>query len=76
MNHMPRKVQYELFTHNRKTYCFDDHTLDGNPAIVSAPEEMWNWLRSYPHLCRAMDDTNVAYYLTPEFYLLWKLKWM
>lgn len=74
MSHLPRKGQYELFTHNGKTYCFDDLTFDGNPAIINAPEEMWAWLRSQSE-CRSMDKTNTAYYLTPKCYLMWKLKY-
>jgi hypothetical protein len=75
MSHLPRKGQYELFTHNRKTYCFDDITFDGMPAIVNAPDEMWAWLRSQSD-CKPMDDSNVAYYLTPRLYLIWKLMWI
>ena len=66
-----RNGQYELFTHNRKTYCFDESS---NPIIVNAPEEMWSWLRSTEGV-RPLDETNVAYYLTPEIYLIWKLRW-
>lgn len=75
VSHLPRKGEYELFTHNRKTYCFDDVEFDSNPAIVNAPDEMWTWLRSHPDLCRPMDHTNTAYYLDPKLYLIWKLKY-
>jgi hypothetical protein len=72
MNHLPRKGQYELFSHGMKTHCFDDLDLE---AVKSTPE-MFEWLRSQdPELCRPMDDTNVAFYLDPKLYLLWKLKW-
>jgi hypothetical protein len=74
VSHLPRKGQYELFTHNRKTYCFDDEGFDSEPAIVNAPEEMWTWLRSQRG-CKPMDESNTAYYLTPQCYLLWKLKY-
>lgn len=74
MNHLPRNGQYELFTFQSKTYCFDDPFFDG-PAVSNPPEEMWDWLRSFPDQCRPLDDTNVAYYLTPKLYLMWKLKW-
>lgn len=70
----PRNGQYELFTHGRKTYCFDDEDFGPNPALVSAPDAMWSWLRSQPRV-RALDHTNTAYYLTPQTYLIWKLKW-
>ena len=71
--HLPRNGQYELFTFQGKTYCFDDPFFDG-PAIVYPPEEMWSWLRSQTE-CRPMDHSNVAYYLSPKLYLMWKLKW-
>ncbi len=73
---LPRNGQYELFTHNNKTYCFDDGSFDSaNPVLINAPQAMWHWLRSMPGVT-AMDHTNVAYYLTPQAYLLWKLKWL
>lgn len=74
MKTSPRNGQYELFTHNRKTYCFDDADFQTEPAVVNAPEEMWLWLRNQIG-CRPLDDTNVAYYLNPKTYLIWKLKW-
>lgn len=70
----PRNGQYELFTHGRKTYCFDDEDFGADPALISAPDAMWAWLRDQPGV-RALDHTNVAYYLTPQTYLIWKLKW-
>jgi hypothetical protein len=73
MSHLPRNGQYELFTFQGKTYCFDDPSFDG-PAIIYPPEEMWSWLRSQTE-CRPMDHSNVAYYLSPKLYLMWKLKW-
>ena len=74
MSYFPRNGQYELFTYNGKTFCFDDCSIAG-PVIVNAPKEMWIWLRSLEGV-RPMDTTNTAYYLTPETYLLWKLKWL
>ena len=73
MSHLPRNGQYELFTFQGKTYCFDDPSFDG-PAIIYPPEEMWSWLRSQTE-CRPMDHSNVAYYLSPKLYLMWKLRW-
>jgi hypothetical protein len=72
-DHLPRNGQYELFTFNRKTYCFDDLDLD-TPAVSDASPEMFEWLRKQSG-CRPMDHTDIAYYLTPQTYLLWKLKW-
>ena len=74
MSHLPRNGRYELFTHNRKTYCFDDPGFGPEPAIFRAPDEMWSWLRDQPG-CEPLDDTNVAYYLEPKTYIIWKLKW-
>ena len=72
MSHRPRNNEYELFTHNRKTYSFFDTSVD-LPAIVNAPDEMWQWLRSTEGV-RSMDNSNTYYYLTPATYLMWKLK--
>lgn len=73
MTYKIRNGQYELFTHNNKTYCFDDPDFGASPAIINAPEEMWNWLRRQKG-CKPMDFSNVAYYLDPKLYLIWKLK--
>jgi len=73
MSHRPRNNEYELFTHNRKTYSFFDTSVD-LPAIVNAPDEMWQWLRSTEGV-RSMDNSNTYYYLTPATYLMWKLKY-
>jgi len=75
MSHLPRNGRYELFTHNNKTYCFDDLSVGPGPIIVDAPDEMWAWLRQVDGVS-AHDETNVAYYLAPEIYLLWKLTWL
>lgn len=74
MNHFPRNGRYELFTHNKKTYSFDDNDFGPDPAVINAPQEMWTWLRSQSG-CKPMDDTNVAYYLEPKTYIIWKLRW-
>lgn len=74
MNHLPRNGQYELFTHNRKTYCFDDLDFRAEPAIINAPNEMWKWLRSQKG-CIPLDDTDVVYYLDAKTYIMWKLMW-
>lgn len=74
MSHFPRNGRYELFTHNKKTYSFDDNDFGPDPAIINAPQEMWTWLRSQSG-CKPMDDTNVAFYLEPKTYIIWKLRW-
>lgn len=72
MSHSPRNGRYELFTYQGKTHCFDDPSFKG----IVAPEEMFAWLRDQPiEVCKPFDKTNVAFYLTPEMYLMWKLKW-
>jgi len=74
-DHLPRNGQYELFTHNGKTYSFDDPDL-GTPALVNPPPAMFEWLRSQSG-CRTFDRcSHTAFYLTPQTYLLWKLKWI
>ena len=72
MSHLPRNGRYELFTYGGKTHCFDDLDID----VVKAKPEMFEWLRNQdPELCHSMDETNVAFYLDPKLYLIWKLKW-
>jgi hypothetical protein len=71
-SHLPRNGRYELFSYLNKVHCFDDLDLEAIPAS----EEMFAWLRQQPaDICKPMDDTNVAFYLTSEMYLIWKLKW-
>lgn len=73
MSHMPRNGRYELFIYAKLTHCFDDPDPDFH---VKTSPEMLTWLREQPlELCRPMDHTDVAFYLTPEMYLIWKLKW-
>lgn len=74
MTHLPRRGQYEIFTHRLNTYCFDDLDYGCEPVVINAPEQMWKWLRMQPG-CIPLDHTNTAYYLDPETYLMWKLMW-
>lgn len=71
---MPRYNEYELFSNNGKTYSFDD----GNISITT-PDGMFDWIRSQdPSLWRGLDNypnINAAFYLKPELYLIWKLRW-
>lgn len=66
----PRNGEYELFTFNGVTHCFDDPGSDSVPARP----EMFAWLRNQSG-AQPMDDTDVAYYLEPRTYLLWRLRW-
>ena len=68
----PRNGHYELFTHSGKTHCFDDD------IVIPTPDGMFEWIRSQDtSLWHDMgeDWNNVAFYLQPELYTLWKLRW-
>lgn len=71
----PRNGRYEIFTHGFKTHCFDDPTFDA----IRTPQGMFEWIRSQDRsLWSPMEEdpeSNVALYLSPDLYLLWKLKW-
>lgn len=75
MSHLPRKGQYELFSTRGVTYCFDDLSFEK----IKTPDGMFDWIRSQDtslwHGMNGNPDQNVAFYLQPELYLLWKLKW-
>ncbi len=75
MSHLPRNGQYEIFTRNGRTYCFDDPTFSHIPT----PPGMFEWIRSqdpaYWHPMAIIPDSNAALYLQPELYLAWKLKY-
>ena len=75
--HLPRRGQYEIFSTGGRTYCFDD------PAWVNwipTTPEIFEWIRSQdPELWQPMQsdpDSNVALYLDPRLYLLFKLRWL
>lgn len=71
MSHLPRKGQYELWNHRGWIYCIDDPR---QPAL-EVNEEMFTWLHNLPKSeCRPFDG-DAAFYLTPQAYLMWKLKW-
>ena len=76
MNHLPRNGRYELFSTGGRTYCFDD---PGWVNYIKSSDEMFSWVRSQdPSLWESMRDypeSNVALYLDPKLYLLWKLRW-
>lgn len=74
MNNLPRNGRYEIFTNQGRTYCFDDVDL----AHIPTPPGMFEWIRSQdPNEwapIKTNPEANVALYLTPKLYLLWKLK--
>ena len=77
MSHIPRNGQYELFIHGGMTHCFDDTTLEP----FKTPSGMFEWLKAQPiEVCRPYPNDEAlkitAWYLSPEMYLLWKLKWV
>jgi hypothetical protein len=72
---MMRGEEYEIFSHNGVTSCYDDPSLDR----FSTPQEMFTWIREQDprlwHGLKNWPNEDCAYYLKPELYLLWKLKW-
>jgi hypothetical protein len=71
----PRNGEYEIFSTNGKTYCYDDVSMDGH---IPTPVGMFEWIMSQDRsLWHGLDGGNpAAFYLTPQLYLLWKLKWI
>ena len=69
---LPRNGQYEIFTNHGRTYCFDDVHFSHIPT----PAGMFEWIRSQdPTQWHDLKDgRDVAFYLTPKLYVLWKLK--
>lgn len=71
----PRNNRYEIFTFNNKIYCFDDPSFDQIPAS----NEIYAWIRKQnKDLWEPMGDdpkSNVALYLKPKLYTMFKLKW-
>lgn len=70
----PRNGRYELFTYNNIIHCFDD--LSFKP--IKASDEIYLWIKNQdknlweePLNCRR----NVAIYLQPKLYTMFKLKW-
>lgn len=76
MNQLPRNGRYEIFTRNGRTYCFDDPDFYHIPT----PAGMFEWIRSqdpeYWSPLSVNTQSNVAFYLAPELYLAWKLKYL
>lgn len=76
LSNLPRNGQYEIFTSNGRTYCFDDVKFTHIPT----PEGMFEWIRSQnPDYWKPLStnpNSNTALYLNPELYLIWKLKYV
>lgn len=77
MSHLPRNGQYELFPYRGVVRCFDDPSIDSVPITAA----MVDWLKEQPiEACRPYPNDEalkvMAWYLSPEMYLLWKLKWV
>ena len=73
---LPRNGRYEIFSTGGRTYCFDD---PGWENYLNTDPAMFDWIRSQdPGLWSPMKqapDSDVAFYLDPKLYFLWKLKW-
>lgn len=71
---MPRGGEYELFTYAGRTSCYDDGNI-----TIDTPAGMFEWIRAQDTAewrgLKLSPDTNIAFYLTPKLYLLWKLRW-
>jgi len=77
MTHLPRHGRYEIFSTGGRTYCFDD---PGWINWIPSDPEMFVWIRSQdPVLWSPMTKdpaSNVALYLDPRLYMIWKLRWV
>lgn len=77
INNLPRNNQYEIFSTGGRTYCFDDPGWEN--YILTKPE-IFEWIRNQdPSLWHPMidhPDSNVALYLKPELYILFKIKFI
>ncbi len=75
LSHLPRNGRYELFSYKGKTHCYDDPSFES----IATPVGMFEWVRAQdPEYWEPMSvepESNVALYLTPELYMVWKLKW-
>lgn len=75
--HLPRRGRYEIFTIENRVYCFDDPTWYN---WIPYQLEIHEWIRSHdPALWEPMSsdpDSNVALYLDPKLYMLFKLRWV
>jgi hypothetical protein len=76
MSNLPRNNRYEIFSTGGRTYCFDDSSWTN---YIISTSEMFEWIRSQDSaLWEPMKndpDSNVALYLDPKLYQIWKLKW-
>lgn len=72
--HLPRNGQYELFIFNNIVHCFDDLLLTEFKISPDDFGKMLGWLQDrIDEGCRRCEDH--VWYLTPNMYLLWKLRW-
>jgi len=72
-SHLPRNGRYELFTYLGKTHCFDDPDFRAIPT----PKDLFDWIKQQNKASwSGLDDgSDVAYYLDPELYMIFKIKW-
>jgi hypothetical protein len=72
----PRNNRYEIFSYRGNTMCMDDP----NFGIIKTPDGMFDWIRSqdpkdWRDIENLASNPNAAFYLTPELYVFWKLRW-
>jgi hypothetical protein len=73
-SHLPRKGQYEIFIHGGVVHCFDDPSLESQEVDPGTLNKMIRWLEKQdPTICRKYE--SYCWYLHPNMYLIWKLKW-
>jgi hypothetical protein len=73
-SHLPRNGRYEIFSNAGRTYCFDDPGFEW----INTPKGMIEWIKVQDtSLWHGMGEplNDVAFYLKPELYILWKLRW-
>jgi hypothetical protein len=71
---LPRNGTYELFCHLGLIHCFDDPGF-----CIRDVAEIHEWIRQQPtDLWRGMDEpyAYTVYYLQPELYIWFKMRWI
>lgn len=69
---MPRNGQYELFIYATLVNCFDDPDF----RTFRETPELHEWIQQQPtDLWRTLKPKYNVYYLQPELYTWFKLRW-
>lgn len=69
---LPRNGEYELFILDNKIYCHDDPTF--TPVTIKC-NELDEWINKQPESLWRTFLAGTAYYLKPELYIWFKLRW-